>query len=178
MNDWNQTRANVAATFAARFLIHWLKIITYCAFILTDALLICIFSDNFAVIICCERKRRGAYSRRKTRDNWWCKNSVISYYTAILYWGPLPPTLTVFMNAFLENNSGPSISLRASSAGRSGGGAGKGSRASATTSLEYEFRLQFSCGFPSTELSDFRQSVWSGGEYFTLRNSLEVNDIS
>ena len=129
MNDWNQTRANVAATFAARFLIHWLKIITYCAFILTDALLICIFSDNFAVIICCERKRRGAYSRRKTRDNWWCKNSVISYYTAILYWGPLPPTLTVFMNAFLENNSGPSISLRASSPGRSGGGAGKGSRA-------------------------------------------------
>ena len=83
----------------------------------------------FGVIICCERKRKGAYPRRKTRDNWWCKNSVISYYTAILHRGLLPPTLTVFINAFLGNNSSPSISLRASSPGRSGGGAGKGSRA-------------------------------------------------
>ena len=50
-------------------------------------------------------------------------------------------------------------SLRASSPGRSGGGAGKGS-----TSLEFEFRLQFPCGSPSTELSDFRQSARSGNE--------------
>ena len=27
-----------------------------------------------------------------------------------------------------------------------------------TTALEFEFLLQFACGFPSTELSDFRQS--------------------
>ena len=83
----------------------------------------------FAIIICCERKRKGAYPRRKTRDNWWCKNSVISYYTAILHRGLLPPTLTVFTNAFLGNNSSPSISLRASSPGCSGAGAGKGGRA-------------------------------------------------
>ena len=31
----------------------------------------------------------------------------------------------------------------------------------ATTSLEFEFCLQFLCGFPSTELSDFHQSVGS-----------------
>ena len=41
-------------------------------------------------------------------------------------------------------------SLRASSPGRSGGGTGKG-----TTSLEFEFCLQFPCGSPSTERSDF-----------------------
>ena len=29
----------------------------------------------------------------------------------------------------------------------------------ATTSLEFEFHLQFPCGSPSTELSDFRKSV-------------------
>ena len=34
----------------------------------------------------------------------------------------------------------------------------------ATTSLEFEFHLQFPCGFPSTELSDFRQSARSGNE--------------
>ena len=34
----------------------------------------------------------------------------------------------------------------------------------ATTSLEFEFRLQFPCGSPSTELSDFRQSARSGNE--------------
>ena len=28
-----------------------------------------------------------------------------------------------------------------------------------TTSLEFEFHLQFPCGSPSTELSDFRQSA-------------------
>ena len=32
----------------------------------------------------------------------------------------------------------------------------------ATTSLEFEFRLQFPCGFLSTELSDFCQSARSG----------------
>ena len=54
MNEWNQTRANLVwlvclnwATFAARFLIYWLKIITYCTFKLADALLICSFSYNF-----------------------------------------------------------------------------------------------------------------------------------
>ena len=34
----------------------------------------------------------------------------------------------------------------------------------ATTSLEFEFHLQFPCGSPPTELSDFRQSVRSGNE--------------
>ena len=34
----------------------------------------------------------------------------------------------------------------------------------ATTSLEFEFRLQFPCGSPSTELSDFCQSARSGNE--------------
>ena len=34
----------------------------------------------------------------------------------------------------------------------------------ATTSLELEFYLQFACGSPSTELSDFRQSARSGNE--------------
>jgi len=29
----------------------------------------------------------------------------------------------------------------------------------ATTSLAFEFHLQFTCGFPSTEMSDFRQSA-------------------
>ena len=34
----------------------------------------------------------------------------------------------------------------------------------ATTSLEFEFRLQFPCGSPLTELSDFCQSERSGNE--------------
>ena len=34
----------------------------------------------------------------------------------------------------------------------------------ATTFLEFEFHLQFPCGTPSTELSDFRQSARSGKE--------------
>ena len=34
----------------------------------------------------------------------------------------------------------------------------------ATTSLEFGFHLQFPCGSPSTELSDFRQSAWRGNE--------------
>ena len=34
----------------------------------------------------------------------------------------------------------------------------------ATTALEFEFRLQFPCGSPSAELSDFRQSAQSGNE--------------
>ena len=35
----------------------------------------------------------------------------------------------------------------------------------ATTSLEFEFHLQFPCGSPSTELSDFRQSARSRDEH-------------
>ena len=34
----------------------------------------------------------------------------------------------------------------------------------ASTSLEFEFHLQFHCGSPSIELSDFRHSVRSGNE--------------
>ena len=34
----------------------------------------------------------------------------------------------------------------------------------ATASLEFEFHLQFLCGSPSTDLSDFRQSARSGNE--------------
>ena len=33
-----------------------------------------------------------------------------------------------------------------------------------TTSLEFEFCLQFPCGSPPTELSNFRQSARSGNE--------------
>ena len=33
-----------------------------------------------------------------------------------------------------------------------------------TTSLGFEFRLQFSCGSPSSELSDFRQTTRSANE--------------
>ena len=52
------------------------------------------------------------------------------------------------------------VSPQASSPGRSGGGAGwRGEdRELATTSLEFEFHPQFSCGFSPTGLSDFRQS--------------------
>ena len=49
-------------------------------------------------------------------------------------------------------------SLRASSPGREKVGE------LATTSLEFDFHLQLPCGFPSTELSDFRQSARSGNE--------------
>ena len=46
----------------------------------------------------------------------------------------------------------------------------------ATTSLEFEFHLQFPCGSPSTELSDFRQSARSGNEREckqTLKNTCQ-----
>ena len=49
---------------------------------------------------------------------------------------------------------------RPSPLGCSGGRARNGGGL-ATTSLEFEFCLQFLCGFPSTELSDFHQSVGS-----------------
>ena len=39
-----------------------------------------------------------------------------------------------------------------------------------TTSLEFEFHLQFPCGCPSTELSDLRRSAWS-------RNDSECKQI-
>ena len=67
------------------------------------------------------------------------------------------------------------LCLWASSPGHSGGGAGKGRRVS-TTSLEFEFRLQFPRGSPSTELLDFRQSAWSGNEPDTRK--IITNDIS
>ena len=59
----------------------------------------------------------------------------------------------------------PNIStvFQASSPEPSGSMAGKG-RELATTSLEFEFHLQFPCGFPSTKLSDFRQSAQSGNK--------------
>ena len=44
----------------------------------------------------------------------------------------------------------------------------------ATTSLEFEFHLQYPCGSPSTELSDLLQSVRSKNERDckqTLRNT-------
>ena len=56
---------------------------------------------------------------------------------------------------------GPSMSphsLQASSPGREKEGE------LATTSLELEFHLQFPCGSPSTELSDFHQSAQSRNE--------------
>ena len=46
----------------------------------------------------------------------------------------------------------------------------------ANTSLEFEFHLQFCCGSPSTELSDFRQSARSGNERDckqTLKNTCQ-----
>ena len=45
-----------------------------------------------------------------------------------------------------------------------------------TTSQEFEFHLQFPCGSPSTELSDFRQSARSGNEREckqTLKNTCQ-----
>ena len=36
---------------------------------------------------------------------------------------------------------------------------------SQATSLEFEFHFQFPCSSPSTELSDFRQSMRSGNEH-------------
>ena len=35
----------------------------------------------------------------------------------------------------------------------------------ATASLEFKFHLQFPCGSPSTELSDFCQSAWSRNKH-------------
>ena len=52
------------------------------------------------------------------------------------------------------------MGIRPSRLGCSGSGAWNGGGL-ATTSLEFEFCLQFPCGFPSTELSDFHQSVGS-----------------
>ena len=52
------------------------------------------------------------------------------------------------------------MGIKPSPLGCSGGGVWNGGGL-ATTSLEFEFCLQFSCGFPSTELSDFHQSVGS-----------------
>ena len=46
----------------------------------------------------------------------------------------------------------------------------------AFTSLKFEFHLQFPCGSPSTELSDFRQSGRSGNEHKckqTLKNTCQ-----
>ena len=46
----------------------------------------------------------------------------------------------------------------------------------ATKSLEFKFNLQFPCGSPSTELSDFRQSARSRNEHKckqTLENTLK-----
>ena len=50
----------------------------------------------------------------------------------------------------------------------------------ATTSLEFEFRLQFPCGSPSTELSDFRQSTRSGNKCEckqTLKTRAQGKDV-
>ena len=44
-----------------------------------------------------------------------------------------------------------------------------------TASLEFEFHLQFSCGSPSTELSDFRQSARTGNE---CKQTLKANDVT
>ena len=55
------------------------------------------------------------------------------------------------------------IRLRPSSPGRSVGGAEKKGEL-AITPLEFEFHLQFPCGSPLPELSDFPQSEGSGKE--------------
>ena len=39
-----------------------------------------------------------------------------------------------------------------------------------TTSMEFAFHLQFPCGSPSTELSDFCQSAWSGNKCERKKN--------
>ena len=44
-----------------------------------------------------------------------------------------------------------------------------------TASLEFKFHLQFPCGSPSTELSDFRQSARTGNEY---KQTLKANDVT
>ena len=55
-------------------------------------------------------------------------------------------------------------SLRASSPGVLAAGRVKEEKL-ATTSLEFEFLLQFPCGSSSTEVSYFHQSVWRGNEH-------------
>ena len=55
-------------------------------------------------------------------------------------------------------------SRRASSPGCSAGGGREKEGELATTSLKFVFRLQFPCGSPSTELSDFCQAARSGNE--------------
>ena len=50
----------------------------------------------------------------------------------------------------------------------------------ATTSLEFEFRVQFPCGWPLTELSDFRQSAQSENEReckHRLKTCAKSNDV-
>ena len=55
------------------------------------------------------------------------------------------------------------VSLRTSSPQRSGGAREKEGELT-TTSLEFEYNLQYPCGSPSTELSDLRQSARSRNE--------------
>ena len=68
--------------------------------------------------------------------------------------------------------------LRASSLWRSDGGAGKGRRASNYISLEFGFHPQLSCGSPSTELSDFRQSALSGNECECEQTRVKGDDVN
>ena len=136
MNEWNQTRANVVwlvclnwATFASRFLIYWLKLITYCIFKLINALLIYIFSYRFYYNYFFTKGSEKVHIYEE-------KQGIIAdeKLSNILLHGhsrprPSPPNLIVFVTVFLVNKSTPSISLRESSPGRSGSVAGKGRRA-------------------------------------------------
>ena len=101
-----------------------------------------------------------------------CKQKNTSLYKppSSLYWSEfdfcdlLKPKKAIECKMYFDQHCHVTCSLRASSPGRSGGGAGKGKRACnfATTSLEFKFHLQFPCDSLSTELSYFRQSARSG----------------
>ena len=45
------------------------------------------------------------------------------------------------------------------------------------TPLEFEFHLQFPCGSPSTDLSDFRHSAQSGNDRVYKQTRAKGNDI-
>ena len=75
--------------------------------------------------------------------------------------------LTIFVFIYITFVRVIQVSLRASSPGDLAAGREKKGEL-ATTSLEFEFRLQVSCGSPLSELSDFGQSAQT-------RNQLQCN---
>ena len=75
------------------------------------------------------------------------------------------PESTHWNPEFQHKESGIQVLLASEQALRGALAAGREKEGElATDSLEFEFHLQFPCGSPSTELSDFHQSARSGYE--------------